>query len=93
MSEALLEMSIAHQEASLAECEMRSRRAANPRPASIDELAHDLRQPLSVIETLAYYLEITSPDQKVCGHLRHIQAMVAQANTILDQNLLAVTLT
>ncbi|HEX4170217.1 MAG TPA: histidine kinase dimerization/phospho-acceptor domain-containing protein [Bryobacteraceae bacterium] len=54
------------------------------RPVSIDELAHDLRQPLSAIESLAYYLEMTSTDDHLCKYLEHIRAMVNRANFILD---------
>ncbi len=86
MSEGLLKHPVPQQEASLAERELRGRRAAIDSPTLMDELAHDLRQPLSVIETLAYYLEITSADQKVCAHLQKIQAMVSQAHSILERN-------
>lgn len=50
----------------------------------MDDLAHELRQPLSVIESLAYYLELTSTDEGACPHLRRIQAMVMEANRILS---------
>jgi signal transduction histidine kinase len=53
--------------------------------SSLDEAVHELRQPLSVIESLAYYLELTSDDETVCAHLRLIQAMVVQAHRILTQ--------
>jgi hypothetical protein len=36
-----------------------------------------------VIESLAYYLELTSKDEGACVHLRQIQSMVHQANRIL----------
>jgi signal transduction histidine kinase len=51
-----------------------------------DDLAHELRQPLSVIDSLAYYLELTVDDEKARGHLRQIQAKVLQANRILSQH-------
>lgn len=54
-------------------------------PSVIDDLAHEVRQPLSVIESLAYYLEITSTDEKTRVHLQRIQAMVLQANSILKR--------
>ncbi|MBV9081664.1 MAG: hypothetical protein JOZ62_03230 [Acidobacteriaceae bacterium] len=57
-----------------------------PQALAVDDLAHDLRQPLSVIESLAYYLELVSHDEKVCGHVRHIQAMVQEANRILARS-------
>jgi signal transduction histidine kinase len=53
--------------------------------SSLEEAVHELRQPLSVIESLAYYLELTSNDEAASKHLRHIQAMVVQANSILAQ--------
>ena len=51
---------------------------------SFGDIAHELRQPLSIIESLAYYLELTSKDESACVHLRKIQAMVLQANYILS---------
>jgi signal transduction histidine kinase len=48
-----------------------------------ENLVHELRQPLSVIESLAYYLELTSKDEGASVHLRQIQSMVHQANRIL----------
>ena len=86
MNQLLSVPSQTQQEASLAERDFRSGRASDLRGASFDDLAHDLRQPLSVIETLAYYLEITSGDERVCAHLQRIQAMVSQANSILERN-------
>ncbi len=53
-------------------------------PACTDELAHELRQPLSTIESLAYFLEMTTPDDRVCRHLEQIRLMVTRANRILD---------
>lgn len=44
-----------------------------------------MRQPLSAIEALAYFLEITTEDEQVCGHLQRIQAMVLEANRILER--------
>ncbi len=86
MNQVLLSPSQTQEENSLSERDFRSGRASNLQGASFDDLAHDLRQPLSVIEALAYYLEITSGDQKVCAHLQRIQAMVSQANSILERN-------
>jgi signal transduction histidine kinase len=54
--------------------------------SAMDDLAHEVRQPLSVIESLAYYLELTATDEKVRVHLQRIQAMVLQANLILKRN-------
>ena len=51
----------------------------------LSDLIHEVRQPLEVIETLAYYLEMTSSDDRVCAHLQKIQAMVLRANQILEK--------
>lgn len=59
--------------------------ANSPERGGITDLLHDIRQPLSVIESLAYYLELTSTDNKTCTYLRQIRAMVCQANQILGQ--------
>ena len=53
-------------------------------PLPLDELAHELRQPLSTIESLAYYLEITADDDQICRHLQHIRMLVGRASRILD---------
>jgi signal transduction histidine kinase len=50
---------------------------------AMEDLIHELRQPLSAIESLAYYLELTSKDEKAIGHLRRIQTMVLESNRIL----------
>lgn len=50
-----------------------------------EELAHELRQPLGVIESLAYFLELTSADEQLSAHAQRIQAMVLQANSILQR--------
>jgi signal transduction histidine kinase len=52
----------------------------------LDDLAHEVRQPLSVIESLAYYLELTCTDEKTRAHLQRIQAMVLQAGLILKRS-------
>ena len=61
-----------------------NRRGTGAHPACTNELAHDLRQPLSTIESLAYFLEMTTPDDRVCRHLEQIRLMVTRANRILD---------
>jgi hypothetical protein len=38
-----------------------------------------------VIDSLAYYLELTARDDKSCSHLQRIRAMVAQTNRILER--------
>ena len=58
-------------------------------PLRIDELAHELRQPLSTIESLAYYLELTSESDHMRRQLERIRLMVDRANQILSQASLA----
>jgi len=51
------------------------------------DLIDDLRQPLSSIEAIAYFLEMTLPTSQmnaVC-HLHRIQELIAEANSLLDQ--------
>ena len=49
------------------------------------DLLHDLRQPLSSIEAIAYYLEMTLPaDQLEARHqMSQIQRLVADASAIV----------
>jgi signal transduction histidine kinase len=49
-----------------------------------DDLVHDLRQPLSTIESLAYYLELVCADPKARTHLQQIQELIGEANNILE---------
>lgn len=54
------------------------------------ELVHDLRQPLSSIEAIAYYLEMTLPASQFEARqhmLSQLQRLVADANTILERSL------
>lgn len=85
MSEFVSQFSVARPEVSLGRGDMRTGPLADVSSAALNDLAHELRQPLGVIESLAYYLELTSGDDSACAHLRRIQAMVAQANTILER--------
>ena len=85
MSEFVSQLSVARQEVSLGRGDMKGGPLADANSAALCDLVHDLRQPLGVIESLAYYLELTSGDDSACAHLRRIQAMVAQANTILER--------
>ena len=54
---------------------------------AVADLLHDLRQPLSAIEAIAYYLEMTVPAQHVeaRGLLVKLQAIVQDASLILDR--------
>jgi signal transduction histidine kinase len=56
---------------------------AYPQIIEWDDLVHDLRQPLSTIESLAYYLELVCADPKARTHLQQIQELIGQANDIL----------
>jgi phosphoglycerate-specific signal transduction histidine kinase len=60
--------------------------AAGP---SLCELVHELRQPLSSIEAIAYYLEMTLPAEQFQArqYMWRLQQLVEQANTILEQSL------
>jgi len=54
---------------------------------TVRELIHELRQPLSSIEAIAYYLEMTlPPGQSQARHYMHrLQQLVVQSNEILRQ--------
>lgn len=74
------------QDVPLAHREIISRsRLTGANPVLSEEIIHELRQPLGVIDSLAYYLEITAADEKICTHLEKIRAMVSQANGILER--------
>jgi hypothetical protein len=73
------------QDAPLAHCDVVSRQVTGANPVFSTDLLHELRQPLGVIDSLAYYLELTVTDEKSCPHLQRIRAMVAQASCILER--------
>jgi len=52
---------------------------------TVSRLAHELRQPLSTIEAIAYYLEITLPaDQfEARRYLARLRKTVGESNAIL----------
>ncbi len=52
-------------------------------------LAHELRQPLSNIEAIAYYLSMILPpgDQNIQAQLGRIRELVEQSNSILSSAL------
>ncbi len=52
---------------------------------SLDNLVHELRQPLSAIEHLAFYLQLVSEDPVICMHSQRIQDLIGQANEILEK--------
>ena len=71
---------------SLENGELRRCRRVENDSTEMNEFIHELRQPLDVIESLAFYLEITSSDQNARERLQKIQAMVARANQILQRS-------
>jgi signal transduction histidine kinase len=73
------------QDVSLAHADVPSRPLTGANPVFSNDLVHELRQPLGVIDSLAYYLELTARDDKSCSHLQRIRAMVAQTNRILER--------
>ena len=83
MNEVLSQIAVPRQDANLVRGITKGNQIAGVSPAALEDLVHELRQPLSAIESLAYFLEITSPDEKVRGHLQRIQAMVSRAHGIL----------
>jgi signal transduction histidine kinase len=52
----------------------------------VRDLIHDLRQPLSSIEAIAYYLEMTLPPDLVQARLymRRLQQLVDQTSSVLQ---------
>jgi signal transduction histidine kinase len=62
-----------------------ARRAPDTAEA-LRQIAHQLRQPLSTIEAIAYYLSLTLPptESKAIGQLEKMQLLVQEANVILS---------
>lgn len=52
------------------------------------DLVHELRQPLSSIEAIAYYLEMTLPagQCEARQHMAQVQRLVADASRILERS-------
>jgi nitrogen-specific signal transduction histidine kinase len=52
----------------------------------VRDLIHDLRQPLSSIEAIAYYLEMTLPPELIQARLymRRLQQLVDQTSSVLE---------
>lgn len=88
MNEVASQFTVSQQEASLAHDEIRARQniTAGVAPAVLEELIHDIRQPLGAIDSLAYFLELTSTDDQASTQLKRIRAMVLQANRILEKS-------
>ena len=71
---------------------IRQREAAGGATEPSDVLGtvvHDLRQPLSNIETIAYYLSLVLPkhDPKIQEQLERIRELVQETNEILSKGL------
>jgi hypothetical protein len=58
----------------------------DPSDSTVRTLLHDLRQPLSAIEAIAYYLEMTIPAQQVEARsmLVKLQEIVGQACGVIE---------
>ena len=63
---------------------------AQTEPLPVEEtlqiIAHELRQPLSSIEAIAYYLEMTLPAEQAQArqYMRKLQQLVDEASAVLD---------
>ncbi len=53
-------------------------------PVDLDDLIHDLRQPLGAIESLTHFIELTATDDKIRPRLEQIHCMLAKIHKILD---------
>jgi signal transduction histidine kinase len=84
MNNVLSEVAMSRRDVSLGRGSTKGNQLAGVNPAALDDLVHELRQPLSTIDSLAHFLEITSSDETVRVHLQRIQAMVVRAHGILD---------
>jgi signal transduction histidine kinase len=85
MNSLLPHFPVAAQEAPLGGTEVIHYPLTEVRSVRVDEFVHELRQPLSVIDSLAFYLEMIAPNEEFRAHLQKIQAMVFQANSILER--------
>jgi signal transduction histidine kinase len=54
------------------------------KPVSLDDLIHELRQPLGVIDSLAYFIELTTTDDNIVPRLEHIKSMLVKVNHMLE---------
>jgi signal transduction histidine kinase len=54
----------------------------------LHDLAHELRQPLSSIEAIAYYLEMTLPAAQLeaRNYMSQLQRLVGDTNSILERS-------
>ena len=62
-----------------------------PLEQTLRTIVHQLRQPLSSIETIAFYLSMVVPhkDEKIQEQLRQIRMLVQQSNRILSAGVAA----
>lgn len=62
--------------------------ASTPSDEKVHNLVHDLRQPLSAIEAIAYYLEMTLPAAQFEArqYMAEIQRLVADTSAILERS-------
>lgn len=60
--------------------------------AAVQELVHELRQPLSSIEAIAYYVEMTLPPELLQArqYMHRLQELVAQAESVLGSAATAI---
>ena len=68
---------------------------SNAHEDAICTLAHELRQPLSAIEAIAYYLEMTLPAEQLEArqHLMRLQELVERSSDILTDAVNALRVT
>ena len=61
--------------------------------AAVQELVHELRQPLSSIEAIAYYVEMTLPPELLQArqYMHRLQELVEQAEAVLGSAASAVS--
>jgi len=61
--------------------------AVNLHVDAVATVVHDLRQPLSSIETIAFYLSMVLPpgDAKIQAQLERIRELVQESNEILSR--------
>jgi hypothetical protein len=66
---------------------VRTMTPGSPSDELVRDLIHDLRQPLSSIEAIAYYLEMTLPPEQIEARLymRRLQQLVDQTSSILQE--------
>lgn len=53
--------------------------------AALEDLVHDLRQPLGSIDSIVYFMELTVREPQIFTQLQKIRGLVAQASNILEQ--------